>query len=455
VRQSKTRYPKAATDSGFTLAEFVAVIAVLVVILAIAVPRFLSEQDRAYTSVARADARSLSQTVTYALLQVRDFGEEPALIQLVGPENNQEVTIRSSAPEQPPVTVGVRLTPGSELAVGEFNNTATNQTDFCVAVAYQGRVAYQTLQGPVSSCEPGAPLLAPSETDSTGAGTFATPPTFVKAEGLTEGSWIKSAHGLSGWVTLSPGTKKVAVSANGDKWQTFPNLPVEANWSSIEYGAGVYVALAENNNSSIYAVSKDGFSWTEIISPEGGGWRDIVYGDNRFIAVKTNAVAVSSDGVQWTVQSMLPGSWKHVVYGDGKYIAIQEGTTNVAAYSENGVEWVTANLPSPQRWSALAYGDGQFIMVAENATESAAISTNGTKWTLTAELPTGQSYGAIGYSNGMWVAVSNGTAFAYTSTDGLSWTPRAMSDRGTWTGLTPINGVWVLTSTSDVALVGI
>lgn len=452
----RTGSARRRSDLGYTLAEVLVVVLVVGLLAALAVPRFLNEQNRAYLSVARSDARSLSVAVSYALADIKNFGAGGASIQLTGTGSNQQLVVTSSAAGVPSITVPVRLTPGALLEPGGSNNSATSQANYCVAVNYQGRVAYQNGQGAVTSCETNATVIAPGNASNpTGVGFFATPPTFIAASGLDAGPWLESAYGTAGWVTVSPSTNKAAVSSNGSTWTPNTSMPSSAAWSSVAFGAGTYVALGSAAASTAYATSTNGTSWTSRTTLPSAIWTNVTFGGSQFVAVGTNAVATSRDGITWTSRTIAAGNWSRVAFGGGVYVAIQSGSTNVAAYSSDGITWTTAALPSTQAWSDVAFGGSQFVIVANSATAAAAVSSTGAAWTATANLPISQSYGAVAYSNGVWIAVASGTATAYSSTDGLTWVAQAMSTSGTWTGLTPINGVWVLTSNSTTALIGI
>ena len=45
------------------------------------------------------------------------------------------------------------------------------------------------------------------------------------------------------------------------------------------------------------------------------------------------------------------GNWKSVTYGGGKFVAVARGS-NAAAYSTDGISWVSSTLPSVQLWES-------------------------------------------------------------------------------------------------------
>ena len=71
--------------------------------------------------------------------------------------------------------------------------------------------------------------------------------------------------------------------------------------------------------------------------PVSANWRDVTYGDGKFVAVtgnSTDIAAYSTDGISWT-QTTLPADdyWQSVTYGNDKFVAVANGLTNIAAYS--------------------------------------------------------------------------------------------------------------------------
>lgn len=65
--------------------------------------------------------------------------------------------------------------------------------------------------------------------------------------------------------------------------------------------------------------------------------------------------------------------WDSATYGNGKFVAISGGpfiTSNVAAYSTDGINWhPTALLPSAY---LITYGNGKFVVIGVVKTTAAA-----------------------------------------------------------------------------------
>jgi hypothetical protein len=111
--------------------------------------------------------------------------------------------------------------------------------------------------------------------------------------------------------------------------------------------------------------------WTAATLPTlslGNVWLSSAYGNGRFVAISTTTdiAAYSDDGITWT-QTSLPSvaSWSSVTYGGGRFVAIAgfSGNTDIAAYSDDGITWIQATLPASSRWWSVTYGNGRFVAV--------------------------------------------------------------------------------------------
>ena len=227
-------------------------------------------------------------------------------------------------------------------------------------------------------------------------------------------------------------------------------LPSNADWRSVTYGNGKFVAVAYGSTKATY--STDGITWTAATMPSSAGWQSVTYGNGKFVAVAyTNVAAYSTDGITWTAAT-LPSSadWRSVTYGNGKFVVVAANST-AAAYSTDGITWTAATPPSSSIWTSVTYGNGKFVAVAYNSNK-AAYSTDGITWTA-ATLPSNASWTSVTYGNGKFVAVAYGINQAAYSTDGITWTAATMPSSAYWYSVTYGNGKFaaVAGSPSDQA----
>ena len=70
------------------------------------------------------------------------------------------------------------------------------------------------------------------------------------------------------------------------EWETH-EMPSTANWYSVTYGNGKFVAVANNSNKTAY--STDGITWTAATLPSSANWGSVTYGNGKFVAVAYNS----------------------------------------------------------------------------------------------------------------------------------------------------------------------
>ena len=156
-------------------------------------------------------------------------------------------------------------------------------------------------------------------------------------------------------------------TADGQEWKDAPvddetvllksvsaAMPVVADWQSVCYGNGKFVAVASNSNTAAY--STDGINWTQTTLPDSIFWYSLCYGNGKFVAVayNSNTAAYSTDGINWT-QSTMPASasWQSVFYGNDKFVAVANDSKTFA-YSTDGINWSSTT-------KVLQYPDGTDI----------------------------------------------------------------------------------------------
>ena len=229
-------------------------------------------------------------------------------------------------------------------------------------------------------------------------------------------------------VVINNGTDGVAYSDNGGNTWSESEMPVTAEWRSIAFGNGRYVAVAEGSSNTVGAYSDDGINWTQTTMPSGN-WYGICYGAGKFVSISynSNSLAYSIDGINWTSITLTNSdNWNSMTYGNGAFVIVGK---NYYAYSTDGITWVEDNLPLSnvtaytqagdnisvtilqnntafayseditqgfsagflasdlkQNWYNLCYGGGTFLATVLGALEGGyitMISSNGTTWTKT------------------------------------------------------------------------
>jgi hypothetical protein len=253
----------------------------------------------------------------------------------------------------------------------------------------------------------------------------------VISSGLADASGSTMIIHAAGWDHVVPGT---TIVAGLDSTTTYSIEP------RVQFTAGTFTTTARTMPSTAK-------QWTSTAYASGNG---------RFVAVATgtNASATSIDGVNWVAGGTIPGTTNWVSIAAGTistvtyHVAIVGGVgSTTSAYSTDGGDtWsVMGSLPAGN-WTSITFGNGRFVAIS-NGTVS-AFSTTGTGWT-NGGGTVSANYVSIAYGSGpaKFVAIAGGSvgtsqATAY-SADGVSWTASTLPSLAYWTSITYGNGRFV------------
>ena len=137
-------------------------------------------------------------------------------------------------------------------------------------------------------------------------------------------------NGLFVAVAIS-GTNRIMTSPDGVTW-TARSVPSKM-WGGVCYGDGQFVAVARDNS---VITSSDGITWvTQIIPPGSHAWSCVEYGNGLFVALAfvdgppNTWIMTSPDGVTWTLRTNPEdNSWLGLTYADGVFVAVAYSGTN-------------------------------------------------------------------------------------------------------------------------------
>jgi hypothetical protein len=223
----------------------------------------------------------------------------------------------------------------------------------------------------------------------------------------------------------------VRTSTNGTTW-TARTSGTTSTVYSVQYVNGLYMY----GGLDIVGTSTDAITWTVRTTPLGSsGVRRIEYGAGVYVGVANNSeIITSTDAISWTL-TIFPRRANEVfcgvTYQNEKFTAVDAGY-NVME-SSNGYDW-QYNLTTAGYATNMAYANGEFIATKFNGFNYVT-STDGINWTLsTLDVPTSSNSGSLVYGGGTYVFFGAGSTLAiprvYTSTDKIAWTQRTTSTNG-------------------------
>lgn len=245
-------------------------------------------------------------------------------------------------------------------------------------------------------------------------------------------------------MVIGVGEMGIVYSYNGVDWDSNVRYNDYSVYTDTSFGGvcfgtpnGVNTFIAVNNASATttnpFWISNDGINWrrvkTSSTSGVGGGWSSVVWGGDKFVAVRktggtaSEKVMTSPDGEVWTYRTAIAASsWTSVTYGgtagNEKFVAVaSSGTTSTnLMYSSDGVTWTSATSTAANQWNSVTWGGRtsyRYVAVSGNGTTSTQImnSLDGVTWS-SATSPTANEWkcviwnSTVGDNSGYYVAVS-------------------------------------------------
>jgi len=186
---------------------------------------------------------------------------------------------------------------------------------------------------------------------------------------------------------------------------------------------GNYVAIS--SGSRTINTSVDGITWTERLNalPSTASWTAIASGEDRTI-VNAGSFVVGT-------------AYKIVTVGTTAFTAIGSSADVVGRIFIATAVGAGSGTAIPMAHSMVAISSG--------GTANAYSTDGGITWTSGAALPTTGTWSAIAYGNGLWVAVRSGSnSTAYSSNGGQTWlTGGNLPQSTTWSGIAYGGGNWI------------
>ena len=270
--------------------------------------------------------------------------------------------------------------------------------------------------------------------------------------------------------------------------------PADQQWEAVTYGDGKFVAVASSGTGNRVMTSTNGTYWISRTSSSNSNWQGITYANNQFVAVGSNAVMTSPDGIDWTSQTAPNGEWQAITNCGGLYVATATWGSNYVMTSTNGTDWTVRTPAHPwshdavacsasvprfvsvsqfgRGWSSadgltgwsiqnpgaivdirtVAFGGGRFSWLeysTNTGNRYGGYSTNGLNWSNTPSAPANQ-WKYITYGGNKFIAVAEGgvNSRSASSTDGANWTLGSGLPDNSWQGVAYGAGKYVAVANS-------
>ena len=166
--------------------------------------------------------------------------------------------------------------------------------------------------------------------------------------------------GYQVWMSADGTTVSVSNFSNGNKYYVYKNGILSRsfeNYSTMTLsGDGTVIYLSDESEQVI-------FHNTELLYKSG--WSSVTYGNGLFVAVANPGGSLySSDGTNWFAGNAPLDNWASVSYGDGYFVAVSDNGTYPVMYSQDGINWSTTDPGSQfNNWGSVAFGGDTFLAI--------------------------------------------------------------------------------------------
>ena len=178
----------------------------------------------------------------------------------------------------------------------------------------------------------------------------------------SEAMWFQAIeYGNGIYVAVArSGTNRIMTSPDGITW-TSRTTAITPQFSGVAYGNGIWVAVCESSPGGTTFTSYDGFTWLEQAT--GFSSTTIHFADGKF----TNGNYYSVDGFTW-ISVTIAFSPESITYGNGYFVAVNSSGTNRIAYSTNAINWIAIPAASTATFESVTFGKNTFVMGATTGT---------------------------------------------------------------------------------------
>ena len=238
------------------------------------------------------------------------------------------------------------------------------------------------------------------------------------------------AIGLAGDIYSAPGN-------DPQRWTSAGRFPDVDLWTII-FASGRFVAAGQDTKTSsgVCLSSTDRTNWTRQLFEVVPRWWDAAHGNGWFVMVGDDAVARSTNAVDWMIETNLvldsTVPFRTIDFVNGEFLGTFLRTISdpvpyspkAMAFSADGANWVKHDVWPDEGYNEIAYGRKVYVSRMENdCCGWASYSADGRNWH-EAEFPGSWIGHGLEYANGVFAmtASEGGSSSVFlSSTNGTEW----------------------------------
>ena len=230
----------------------------------------------------------------------------------------------------------------------------------------------------------------------------------------TRGRYSNIAFGNGVFIVTRNDSTQIYVSSDGENWNNY-SLGITRNWGGIAYGANKFLVVSDEGEL-LYTLN-NGISWERNNNITSYAWTCVGSDGAQFIALTSDGTGVQTviEANVWVPMTVPKGEWISIAYGNETWVAVGPdggtGTYNMMYSKDKGATW-TAKRTSGFNYGYVCFGDGRFVVTSSDARNDIYWSEDGVTWTR-AIMPSSEIWYSAAFGNGRFVAIGNNSQVAY------------------------------------------
>ena len=235
---------------------------------------------------------------------------------------------------------GLFISVGASSAASSIDGTTWSDVNLQTATTWN-RIATGLLDDGSSLFKPSAAVAVANNGSisySTDGETWNATTTPSASGGTLSIAFGNIAVGDNKFIVIDEASQDVFYSNDGGAtWATFAGVLPGSGVTALTHGKGHFVAVVAGSQDVYF--SRDAQTWSTGALTGSSNWKDIVWGNGRFVALHDTGIAYSYDLVDWYAVTLPVGGapYTRIAYGQGIFVATQN--SGDIAWSEDGTQW--------------------------------------------------------------------------------------------------------------------
>lgn len=215
-------------------------------------------------------------------------------------------------------------------------------------------------------------------------------------------------------------------------------LPLRERVKGVAFDAKHFVVVGEKGG--VY-ITENLQNWTFHLPGSTVTWTGVAYGHGTFVAsgiapgigIQAGVIASSNDGVRWTERQRLDEeALFQVIFANERFVAM--GDNGRLLSSTNGIDWEQSATGMRLPLRAAAFGKGLYMVAGGKPSEPVLLTSFDLKNWTPQQIGARQAIWGLAYGDGVFVATPGYDSFSnqstlLTSEDGITWQTRSLGVR--------------------------